>query len=199
MGVAAHSSLTVRDAIAWASFCITAVASGQLSMWDAYAHGAYLTLLDGLGLGLGIPEATAQQLRASCEAVLRTQLPPASLGALSAAAFHVTPPELGGADGADDAAATTFGAGPFRILKVRASAANRHPRSVRRTRRALPCAMTTHMNELQLRGRQRFGADGHVKLEFIIGNLSDALLATRSAAAASAAAAALGQPARATV
>ena len=118
VGVAAHSSLTVRDAIAWASFCVTAVASGQLSMWDAYAHGAYLTLLDGLGLGLGIPEATAQQLRASCEAFLRTQLPPASLGALSAAAFHVTPPELGGADGADDAAATTFGAGPFRILKV---------------------------------------------------------------------------------
>ena len=119
VGVAARSSLTVRDAIAWASFCATTVSAGVLSVWEAYAHGAYLTLLDGLGLGLGIPEATAQQLRSACEAFLRGQLPPRDLGALASAAFHVTPPELGANDGADDIDASTFGAGPFRVTKVR--------------------------------------------------------------------------------
>lgn len=119
VGTAAHSSLTVRDAIAWADFCGSAVGSGQLSVWEAYAHGAYLTLFDGLGLGLGIPEATAKQLRATCEAFLRTQLPPAAHAALLGASFKTLPAELGAADGADDASVDTFGAGPFRVLKAR--------------------------------------------------------------------------------
>ena len=120
-GSAARSSLTVRDAIAWASFCHTVVQAGQLSAWAAYAHGAYLTLLDGLGLGLGLPEATARQLRSACEQFLRSQLPPADQEAMLTAAFKHLPAELGRNDGADDPAAPSFGAGPFRVQKVRSS------------------------------------------------------------------------------
>ena len=120
-GSAARGSLTVRDAIAWASFCQTVVHAGQLSAWAAYVHGAYLTLLDGLGLGLGLPEATARQLRASCEQFLRTQLPSNEQEIMLAASFKHLPVELGRSDGADDPGALSFGAGPFRVQKVRTS------------------------------------------------------------------------------
>ena len=120
-GSAARSSLTVRDAIAWASFCRTAVHAGQLSAWAAYAHGAYLTLLDGLGLGLGLPEVTAKQLRAACEQFLRLQLPSSEQDTMHSASFKHLPSELGRSDGADDPATPSFGAGAFRVLKVRCS------------------------------------------------------------------------------
>jgi midasin len=119
VGSAARGSLTVRDAIAWASFCAGAVSSRELSMWEAYVHGAYLTLFDGLGLGLGIPEVTAKELRAACESFLRTQLPATAHATLLSASFQSLPAELGCDDGADDEAVDTFGAGGFRIQKVR--------------------------------------------------------------------------------
>lgn len=119
VGAAARGSLTVRDAIAWADFCASVVASGVLSPWQAYAHGAYLTLFDGLGLGLGIPEVTAKALRMACEEFLLAQLPVTARAALSSASFLVLPAELGSRDGADDPAMVTFGAGPFRVPKVR--------------------------------------------------------------------------------
>ena len=52
-GPAAGAALSVRDLLSWAGFINTAAPSiGALS---AYAHGAHLTLLDGIGLGAGIP------------------------------------------------------------------------------------------------------------------------------------------------
>lgn len=39
-------------------------------------HGAYLTLVDGLGLGVGLPPSAAAGLRATCAQFLRQQLPP---------------------------------------------------------------------------------------------------------------------------
>ena len=50
---AARGALTVRDLLAWAEFVSAAApAVGALA---AYAHGAHLALLDGIGLGLGVP------------------------------------------------------------------------------------------------------------------------------------------------
>ena len=82
----ARSALLTRDLVAWAQFMRAAndpsgegsAASGcsrRLSPEEAYAHGAYLTLLDGLGLGLGLPEETAKRIAAECRAFLRAQLP----------------------------------------------------------------------------------------------------------------------------
>ncbi len=119
VGAAARGSLTVRDVIAWAQFCAAAASGGALSPWRAYVHGAYLTLLDGLGLGLGMPESEAATLRAACEDMLRAQLPGSELDALQAASFAQTPPELRHLEAADDAMATTFGVAPFLIEKVR--------------------------------------------------------------------------------
>ena len=48
-----RTALSVRDLLAWARFVAAAVpAVGLLS---AYAHGAHLVILDGVGLGLGMP------------------------------------------------------------------------------------------------------------------------------------------------
>jgi midasin len=41
----------------------------------AYLHGAHLVLLDGLGLGVGLPPSTAAPLRAQCISFLESQLP----------------------------------------------------------------------------------------------------------------------------
>lgn len=126
----------MRDAIAWASFVsaacnatpsassaspssASAPAPPRLSPWQAYVHGASLTLLDGLGLGLGMPEASASALRAACLAFLATQLPPGCEHALADAAFAAVPPQLGAADGAEDDSTPWFGVPPFVVAKAR--------------------------------------------------------------------------------
>jgi midasin len=75
---AARAALAVRDIIGWANFIreMTDVSRrAPLAPADAYAHGAYLTLLDGLGLGLGMPEEAARQVKAKCLSFLHKQLP----------------------------------------------------------------------------------------------------------------------------
>jgi midasin len=69
---AARGGLSVRDLLAWVGF-VNATAQ-QLGPLQAYAHGAYLTLLDGLGLGLGIPAALLAPLRQKCRRLLEQQL-----------------------------------------------------------------------------------------------------------------------------
>jgi midasin len=69
---AARGGLSVRDLLAWVGF-VNATAQ-QLGPLQAYAHGAYLTLLDGLGLGLGIPVALLAPLRRNCRRLLEQQL-----------------------------------------------------------------------------------------------------------------------------
>ena len=69
----ARTALSIRDLLAWAGF-IEAV-TPSVGLLPAYAHGAHLVLLDGLGLGVGLaPEAIAP-LRAACRAYLLSQLP----------------------------------------------------------------------------------------------------------------------------
>jgi len=74
----ARAALAVRDLIGWANFMREMVDSSKrepLSPSEAYAHGAYLTLLDGLGLGLGTPVEAARQIKTKCLDFLRKQLP----------------------------------------------------------------------------------------------------------------------------
>ena len=51
---AARGALTVRDLLAWAGF--VRAAAPAVGALPAYAHGAHLALLDGVGLGLGVPQ-----------------------------------------------------------------------------------------------------------------------------------------------
>jgi midasin len=46
-------ALSVRDLLAWARF--VNAAGARIGALPAYAHGAHLVLLDGLGLGGGVP------------------------------------------------------------------------------------------------------------------------------------------------
>ena len=52
-GPTAGVALSVRDLLSWAGFINRAAPS--IGALPAYAHGAHLTLLDGIGLGAGIP------------------------------------------------------------------------------------------------------------------------------------------------
>jgi midasin len=69
---AARGGLSIRDLLAWVGF-INAT-SQNLGPLSAYAHGAYLTLLDGLGLGLGIPHNVLAPLKQHCRQLLQKQL-----------------------------------------------------------------------------------------------------------------------------
>jgi midasin len=74
----AKACLQTRDILAWAQF-INEVENRKgpnaLLGFAAFAHGAYLTLLDGLGLGLGMPEETAKALNRKCVEYLRARIP----------------------------------------------------------------------------------------------------------------------------
>jgi midasin len=62
--------LQVRDVLAWARFIADTARGageeeggrGRLEVHSAYVHGAYLTLLDGIGLGLGLNEMATQEV-----------------------------------------------------------------------------------------------------------------------------------------
>lgn len=81
---AARGGLSVRDLLAWVGFINTT--EPHLGPLQAYAHGAYLTLLDGLGLGLGIPAVLLEPLKAQCRELLLLQL----------SSSNVQPPLAGG-------------------------------------------------------------------------------------------------------
>jgi hypothetical protein len=66
-------SLSVRDLLAWADF-VNHVGRSMDPLL-AYAHGAHLVILDGLGLGGGSSMEVLVQVRADCEAFLFSQLP----------------------------------------------------------------------------------------------------------------------------
>jgi midasin len=86
--------------VAWAQF-VRAAAAGtgsaasgcarRLDPAEAFAHGAYLTLLDGLGLGLGLPEETAKGLARACKEFLIQQLP-ATVGRVSSDCLPIAHP-----------------------------------------------------------------------------------------------------------
>ncbi|GAB4814206.1 hypothetical protein N2152v2_001252 [Parachlorella kessleri] len=104
---AARQALSVRDLLAWAHFITTtAPAVGAL---PAYAHGAHLVLLDGIGLGVGLSAEASQQLRDMCHDFLLGQLPHDARVVAEAAAGRAQPPAPAvgascGADGAGSAA-----------------------------------------------------------------------------------------------
>lgn len=78
-GGAARTALSVRDLLAWARFI--SAAAPDVGLLPAYAHGAYLVLLDGIGLGLGMPlevcfRSLGLQLLIQCQwtAAVRTNI-----------------------------------------------------------------------------------------------------------------------------
>ncbi|KAL0028971.1 hypothetical protein WJX77_009058 [Trebouxia sp. C0004] len=69
----ARNGMSVRDLLAWVRF-INAAAP-HIGTEAAYAHGSHLVLLDGIGLGVGMPLQVAQALREKCQRYLAGQLP----------------------------------------------------------------------------------------------------------------------------
>ena len=73
----AKSTLSVRDLLAWASFINSAAES--IGPIKAYIHGAQLGLLDGIGLGIGMPVEVKSH---------KTPVPATSPGAAWALLLH---------------------------------------------------------------------------------------------------------------
>lgn len=69
---AARGTLSVRDLLAWVTFINTTTPA--LGALRAYAHGACLTLLDGIGLGVGVPPAALVAVKQRCHKLLQQQL-----------------------------------------------------------------------------------------------------------------------------
>jgi midasin len=75
--------MSLRDMLAWASFIVdtvssttnTTTAAAALSPWLAYAHGAALVVLDGLGLGTGLSYTEVTRLRVTATAFLTAYIP----------------------------------------------------------------------------------------------------------------------------
>eukprot|EP00887_Chlorella_sp_A99_P000601 scaffold17.g601.t1 len=107
---AARQALSVRDLLAWAHFINAAAPS--IGLLPAYAHGAHLVLLDGLGLGVGLTAGASAALRDTCVAFLQSQLPPELHAAAAAAAGAETveaAPEAPGAAAGEAVAPTAPG------------------------------------------------------------------------------------------
>ena len=79
--------LSVRDVISWAGFVTASVAQDTrtpcrvhkgepttLRPWEAFAHGAALVLLDGLGLGSGLSAESVSRLKEECVRKLSDQV-----------------------------------------------------------------------------------------------------------------------------
>jgi midasin len=75
--------MSLRDMLAWANFIVDTVSSTNtttataLSPWLAYAHGAALVVLDGLGLGTGLSYTEVTRLRVTATAFLTAYIPQA--------------------------------------------------------------------------------------------------------------------------
>ncbi len=70
---ATRGALSVRDLLSWVGFIN--VAAPGIGAYAAYVHGAYLTLLDGLGLGVGAPAGAAAAAKREFHELLLQQLP----------------------------------------------------------------------------------------------------------------------------
>ncbi|KAK9809153.1 hypothetical protein WJX72_010301 [[Myrmecia] bisecta] len=115
---AARTALSVRDLLAWVGF--VNAAAPRLGALAAYAHGAHLVLLDGIGLGVGMPLEAAATLRDACHRFLLKQLPAENQHDAAAAAGHLASLQLESAItnapdtiAMDTADGTTNDAGPI--------------------------------------------------------------------------------------
>lgn len=112
------SLCAVRDLLAWAHFVNAAAPS--IGLLPAYAHGAHLVLLDGLGLGVGLSSEACEVLRDICHRFLLSQLPPDLHEAVAAAAGSAAPDATGSIHAAaapesmqEDGGADQWGIAPF--------------------------------------------------------------------------------------
>jgi len=77
---AAGAPLTVRDVVTWVAFLNVCSANDPpMSPEEAYIHGASLVLLDGIGIGTGMPESAVAIQRQRCRGALREALIKAGL------------------------------------------------------------------------------------------------------------------------
>eukprot|EP00899_Mesostigma_viride_P010035 jgi/Mesvir1/19032/Mv12798-RA.1 len=66
-------NVSIRDLLSWVTYIRGAHA--KLGPWKALLHGGFLVLLDGLGLGTGVSDASARAAKANCLQYLLSLVP----------------------------------------------------------------------------------------------------------------------------
>ena len=103
--------LSLRDVLSWARFIADVYLKAKsVDQWSAYAHGASLMHLDGLGLGTGVSSQDALVTRNKAKNYLHGQI--TSAGAANVIGFQN---ELEGTKGSLVATTGCFGVNPFII------------------------------------------------------------------------------------
>jgi midasin len=104
-----QANLGLRDILAWTAFVNAATASGALSAPDAFAQGALLAVVDGIGAlpaTAAMSAASIQALRRRCHERIAQLVAPHVFDVSAASLLDV------------QSSATTFSIGPFAIAKV---------------------------------------------------------------------------------
>jgi MoxR-like ATPase len=65
--------ISVREILAWAKFISQSAPKTAQDVLTAYIHGAFMIMLDGLGIGMSIPRERIRQLKVDCFAHLAQQ------------------------------------------------------------------------------------------------------------------------------
>lgn len=76
MSIGADLALSLRDILAWAKFVILVCSNNhKFNVWLAYAHGASLMHLDGLGLGTGLSQEMVKTTKNLAKDFIMEQIP----------------------------------------------------------------------------------------------------------------------------
>uniref|UniRef100_A0A7S3VEM6 Midasin n=1 Tax=Chaetoceros debilis TaxID=122233 RepID=A0A7S3VEM6_9STRA len=109
MSTCADFLLSLRDVLAWARFFVETICKNEdFDVWSAYAHGASLMHLDGLGLGTGLSHEDASGTKKMAKTYLSNQIATGE----SVAGFE---DEFDGIDESKLYDEGKFGVHPFRI------------------------------------------------------------------------------------
>src|SRR5690606_29936515 len=72
-------ALSIRDLLAWAYFLRELITGakdrGESTTYAMYVHGAFMILLDGLGLGTGVSRSLVDEIRRDGTRLLAQQCP----------------------------------------------------------------------------------------------------------------------------
>ena len=82
-------NVSVREILAWAKFISQSAPSSAVEAYRCYIHGAFMMILDGLGIGINASRDRINQFKADCLLFLLSQCPEHTLRDVSSEEFFV--------------------------------------------------------------------------------------------------------------
>ena len=82
-------NVSVREILAWAKFISQSCPTSAIEAYKCYIHGAFMMILDGLGIGINASRDRINQFKADCLLFLLSQCPEHTLSDVSREEFFV--------------------------------------------------------------------------------------------------------------